>query len=204
LRLPKPPRLCLITGNRREVAISAAVRLREDEDYEGQHLRALTQASRDANQTRRLLALAAIYDGGSRGVAAAIGGVGLQPFDRLRSARLGLGVHCRGPGRAEQRQGAWQAAAARYRTTPRAGTSRRGGADPVGLQPTGLTRGGAWSGALAADRSGTMGVRPARHCDQQTDPEPRTARSWLPQTVGPAASSGPEPAPALRRVIAFE
>jgi transposase len=52
------------------------VRLRED--YDGQHLRALAKASRDANQTRRLLALTAIYDGGSRGEAAKIGGVGVQ------------------------------------------------------------------------------------------------------------------------------
>ena len=52
------------------------VRLRED--YDAQHLRALAKTSRDANQTRRLLALAAIYDGGSRREAAKIGGVGVQ------------------------------------------------------------------------------------------------------------------------------
>ena len=52
------------------------VRLRED--YDAQHLRALARTSRDANQTRRLLALAAIYDGGSRREAALIGGVGVQ------------------------------------------------------------------------------------------------------------------------------
>jgi transposase len=34
--------------------------------------------TRDANQARRLLALASIYDGGSRSDAACIGGVGLQ------------------------------------------------------------------------------------------------------------------------------
>jgi len=56
--------------------MSAALRLRED--YDAQHLRALAKASRDANQTRRLLALAAIYDGGSRGEAARLGGVGVQ------------------------------------------------------------------------------------------------------------------------------
>ena len=39
--------------------MSAALRLRED--YDAQRLRALAKASRDANQTRRLLALAAIY-----------------------------------------------------------------------------------------------------------------------------------------------
>ena len=56
--------------------MSAALRLRED--YDAQHLRALAKASRDANQTRRLLALAAIYDGASRAAAAAIGGVARQ------------------------------------------------------------------------------------------------------------------------------
>jgi len=53
---------------------------------------ALAKASRDANQTRRLLALAAIYDGASRREAAKIGGVGVQPFDKLRSAGLGAGL----------------------------------------------------------------------------------------------------------------
>jgi transposase len=38
----------------------------------------LARASSSANQTRRLLALAEIYDGGSRTAAARIGGVGLQ------------------------------------------------------------------------------------------------------------------------------
>ena len=56
--------------------MSAALRLRED--YDARHLRALAKASRDANQTRRLLALAAIYEGASRSAAAAIGGVERQ------------------------------------------------------------------------------------------------------------------------------
>ena len=64
--------------------MSAALRLRED--YEAGDLRALARASRDANQTRRLLALAAIYEGAWRGAAAAIGGVQRQPVDKLRSA----------------------------------------------------------------------------------------------------------------------
>jgi len=53
--------------------MSAALRLRED--YGARDLRVLARASRDANQTRRLLTLAAIYEGGSRSAAAAIGGV---------------------------------------------------------------------------------------------------------------------------------
>lgn len=47
-------------------------------DYDGVALRRLAKASSDANQTRRLLALAVIYDGGKRVNAAAVGGVGLQ------------------------------------------------------------------------------------------------------------------------------
>ncbi len=47
-------------------------------DYDGPALRRLAKASHDANQARRLLALAAIYDGSSRGEAARLGGVGLQ------------------------------------------------------------------------------------------------------------------------------
>src|ERR1700752_4788345 len=62
--------------HRREGIMTLAVRLRED--YEARHLRALAKVSRDANQTRRLLALAAIYEGSSRGEAARIGGVGIQ------------------------------------------------------------------------------------------------------------------------------
>ena len=56
--------------------MSAALRLRED--YDARRLRALAKASRDANQTRRLLALAAIYEGASRSAAAQIGGVARQ------------------------------------------------------------------------------------------------------------------------------
>lgn len=52
------------------------IRLRVD--YDAQRRRALAKAARDANQTRRLLALAAIDDGGSRREAAKIGGVGVQ------------------------------------------------------------------------------------------------------------------------------
>lgn len=56
--------------------MSAALRLRED--YRARELRVLARVSRDAGQTRRLLALAAIYEGASRGAAAAIGEVQRQ------------------------------------------------------------------------------------------------------------------------------
>jgi len=41
-------------------------------------VRGLARLSAHANQVRRLLALAVIYDGGGRHVAAQVGGVGLQ------------------------------------------------------------------------------------------------------------------------------
>ena len=47
-------------------------------DYDAARLRALAKATRDAGQSRRVLALAEIYDGGSRTKAAQVGGVGLQ------------------------------------------------------------------------------------------------------------------------------
>ena len=47
-------------------------------DYTGDDLRRLAKGSRHAGQTRRLLALAAIYDGASRTAASRVGGVGLQ------------------------------------------------------------------------------------------------------------------------------
>ena len=47
-------------------------------DYDAARLRGLAKAARDAGQSRRLLALAEIYDGGSRTRAARVGGVGLQ------------------------------------------------------------------------------------------------------------------------------
>lgn len=47
-------------------------------DYDGRALRYLARRSDDADQTRRLLALATIYDGGSRSAAAKVGEVGLQ------------------------------------------------------------------------------------------------------------------------------
>lgn len=56
--------------------MAAAIELRAD--YTADDLRGLARASRDAGQTRRLLALSEIYDGASRTLAARIGGVGLQ------------------------------------------------------------------------------------------------------------------------------
>ncbi|WP_085979595.1 IS630 family transposase [Roseibium sp. TrichSKD4] len=56
--------------------MGAAIPLRDD--FDGCTLRRLARVCRDAKQTRRLLSLAVIYDGGSRSDAAHIGGVTLQ------------------------------------------------------------------------------------------------------------------------------
>jgi transposase len=56
--------------------MSIPVALRGDFDAAG--LRRLARVSKDANQARRLLALATIYAGGTRSAAAEVGGVGLQ------------------------------------------------------------------------------------------------------------------------------
>lgn len=52
--------------------------VRASENFDGVSLRALAKRTRDAGQLRWLLALVEIYDGGSRGDAPRIGGVGMQ------------------------------------------------------------------------------------------------------------------------------
>jgi len=47
-------------------------------DFDASQVRAAAKAMKDGPQVRRLLALAAIYDGDTRGEAARIGGVTLQ------------------------------------------------------------------------------------------------------------------------------
>jgi|TARA_B100000315_G_C14504203_1_gene553808 transposase len=56
--------------------MGTALSLRED--YSAVDLRRIAKASKDADQSRRLLALAEVYAGGSRTAAAAVGAVELQ------------------------------------------------------------------------------------------------------------------------------
>ena len=56
--------------------MSAPIPLRRD--FDASQLRSLAKKTKDGPQARRLLALAAIYDGATRTEAAKIGGVGLQ------------------------------------------------------------------------------------------------------------------------------
>ena len=134
--------------------MGAAIGLRED--FGSADLRVLARSSKDANQARRLLALAVIYDGGWRTEAARTGGVGLQIIrDWVRRFNAsGLG--------ADQRQGAGQAAEAERRSAGGSGGNRRARADP------GDPRGG----ALAADRSDAVGLGRVRHLAERGDDEP--------------------------------
>jgi putative transposase len=63
-------------ANKRRFAMATAVGLRGD--YDAGALWAAAKRSKDGPQARRLLALAAIYEGATRTEAAKIGGVTLQ------------------------------------------------------------------------------------------------------------------------------
>ena len=58
----------------RGMGVAIALRV----DFDGATLRRLARKTKNANQSRRLLVLAEIYDGSSRSDDARIGGVGLQ------------------------------------------------------------------------------------------------------------------------------
>ncbi len=73
--------------------MSIPVTLRSD--YDAVRLRQLARRSKDAPQTRRLLALAVIYEGGSRTQAAEIGGKG----GRFPTFACDLGDEIQGLGR---------------------------------------------------------------------------------------------------------
>lgn len=64
-RIPKGGQTQFTMANDGVFAMASAIPLRDDHD--GPTLRRLAKASNDANRTRRLLALAMIYDGGRRG-----------------------------------------------------------------------------------------------------------------------------------------
>ncbi|MGH6665233.1 MAG: helix-turn-helix domain-containing protein [Pseudolabrys sp.] len=138
--------------------MAAAIGVRGD--YDATRLRELAKRSGDANQTRRLLALAAIYDGGSRTEAAKIGGVGLQTVRDWVLAFNTEGppglVNGKAPGNAAlltqaHRQALLEIVESGPIQRPDPGGSRRR--------------------ALAVDRPGAMGVRGIPHLDQQADAE---------------------------------
>src|SRR5467141_206994 len=140
-------------------AMSTPVPLRSDFDTIG--LRMLARRSRDPDQTRRLLALAEIYDGGSRPDAARIGGVGVQ-IVRDWVVRF----NAKGP------DGLL--------------TGKAPGAPSILDERQRLPCGRSWKmgrfppcRALAADRSGAVALRRVPGLDLQADAQPRTAAYGL-------------------------
>ena len=148
--------------------MSAPIPLRRD--FGASQLRGLAKKTKDGPQARRLLALAAIYDGATRTEAAKIGGVGLQI---IRDWVL----HFNERGWSPERQVAGPAVQTQRR--PAAGHRPHDREWPDSGSPR--------RGALAADRSGAMDLRGVPHHDRQADAQPGAARHGLSQALGTAA-----------------
>jgi hypothetical protein len=151
--------------------MAAAIGLRPD--YGAGDLRRFAKASRDARQTRRLLALAVIYENGSRTEAARVGGVTLQIVRDwvLRfnaEGPLGL-IDRKAPGKAALLQAEHRAALA---TAVEAG-------------PEALSR---RRGALAPRRPCAMALGALRPVGQPADAGPGTAGHGLCQALRPPAA----------------
>ena len=140
------------------------------EDFDAAQLRLCARQSDDADQVRRLLALAAIYDGASRAEAAEIGGVTRQIVrdwvERLNTGGPGALVARKAPGKSPLLTHDQRAALAQAVEDGPTACHRRGG-------------------ALALGRFSAVGVGPV--CCQHLAPDarPRTARHAVSQAVGP-------------------
>jgi len=112
--------------------MAAAIGLRSD--YEAGDLRGLAKASRDARQTRRLLALAVICESGSRTEAARVGGVTLQIVRdwvlRFNAEGPGGLIDRKAPGRRHSAGGASRGARHGRRGGSEALSRRRGALAP--------------------------------------------------------------------------
>jgi len=161
--------------------MAAAVGLRSD--FDGGELRRLARASGDAKQVRRLLALAVIYEGGSRSEAARVGGVGLQI---VRDWVLRFNAN--GPdGLIDGKAPGGRALLGEEQRRALAQMVENGPVPAAhGVVPLRQAQ-------EAPDRLGAMGLGRVRHLDQQADAEPGASRSGLPEAVGPAAPSRPRP-----------
>ena len=150
--------------------MSLAIPLRGD--FDARTLRRLAKHSGDAAQTRRLLALAGIYDGTSRAKAAETGGVGTQIIrdwvERFNAKGPDGLINGKAP-TADIERHASVGARQVDRERPDLG-------DPRGS-------------ALATDRSHAMDIRGIPCLDRHADAEPGTARHGLPQTLRAPAPS---------------
>src|SRR3954447_13204534 len=107
-------------------------------DFQASQLRLAARRTKDGPQARRLLALAAIYEGATRSEAARIGGVTLQIVRDWV-----LKFNAQGPQGPDRPQGAWTAVAIKQCASGCSGRDRRERSDP----------GGSWGRALAHCRS---------------------------------------------------
>ena len=149
-------------------------------DYDAARLRLAARESKDAGQTRRLLALAAIYDGASRTEAAAVGGVTLQ-IVRDWVLKLNAGgpealVDYKGPGPQPILTDAHRAVLAQAIED-----------GPIPRHPR--------RGPLACGRPGAMAVRRLPGGRVQADAQPRAAPDGVSQALG----APPPPCPGGRR-----
>jgi transposase len=142
-------------------------------NFKASQLRGLARKTNDGPQARRLLAVAAIYDGATRAAAAKIGGVGLQI---IRDWVMRFNARGR---RSARRQIAGQPA--KLNDVQRQAIVRM--IDP----------GDPRCSALAANRPFAMDRRGVPHHGRQTDVEPGASRDGLPQalsTTPPSCASG--------------
>jgi len=154
--------------------VAAAIGLRDD--YGSGGLRAAAKRSKDGPQARRLLALAAIYDGATRTEAAKIGGVGLQVIRDWV-----VKFNAQGPDGLIDRKAPGQ--------PPRlnGGASRRARRDHRERPNPGDSRGR----ALADRRSLPMDFRGIPRRRLRADVEPRAAQDGLSQALGSPSPSRP-------------
>jgi hypothetical protein len=152
-----------------------AIPLRDD--FDAAALRGSARRTKDAAQARRLLALAAVYDGATRTEAARIGGVTLQivrdwvlRFDAQGPDGL---IDRKPPGRRSRLNGAHRAALAAA----------------IESGPIPAVR--AWRGALASGRPPPVALGGVPGLGGQADPEPGVARHGLPEAVRPPAPPRP-------------
>jgi hypothetical protein len=126
-------------------------------DYDAARLRAFARKTKDGPQARRLLALAAIYDGATRTQAARIGGVTLQIVRDWVVKFNGSG-----PGWSHRPQGARATLEVERRAPGGPRQDDRERPDPSAP----------WGSAVAARRPVPVGLRGVPNHGVDADPEP--------------------------------
>ena len=150
--------------------MSAPIPLRRD--FDASELRGLARKTKDGPQARRVLALAAIYDGATRTEAAKIGGVGLQIIRDWV-----LRFNARGPDGLLDGKSPGQPS--KLNDGHRRALARMVESGPIPAVH-GVVR---WRLIDLAQ----LDLRGIPHHDRQADAQPGAARHGLPKTLGPTA-----------------